>query len=72
MYFIFFQNVYFSEFGQITPEVNSILQVGMMSVFFGGLYGGFINSKHAYEDFMINNTATSFKSHLEAKVSKVL
>lgn len=48
--------------------MNTILQVGMMSVFVGGIYGGFKYSKLAYEDFMTNNTATSFKTHFEAKV----
>lgn len=62
--------LFFSEFGQTTPEVNSILQVGMMSVFAGGIYGGYLYSKIAYEEFMTNNTATKFTDHLDAKVCR--
>ncbi|KAG5889237.1 hypothetical protein JTB14_006373 [Gonioctena quinquepunctata] len=55
------------EFGNVTHEANSILQVGAMSVFVGALYGGVVNSRVAYLEFMKNNEATSFKSHLDAK-----
>lgn len=41
----------------------------MVSVLFGGVYGGFIGSKEAYEKFMTNHTATTFETHLEAKVN---
>lgn len=39
-----------------------------MSIFVGALYGGVINSKAAYLEFMRSNEATSFANHLEAKV----
>ncbi|XP_018579112.1 RPII140-upstream gene protein [Anoplophora glabripennis] len=55
------------EFGNVSREVNSILQVGVFSLFIGGVYGGVINSRSAYLEFMQNNEATSFKSHLDAK-----
>lgn len=60
--------IYFSEFGNISQEANSILQVGAMSTFIGAIYGGVINSRSAYLEFMQNNQATTFKSHLDAKV----
>lgn len=65
---IYFTVIYFSEFGNISQEANSILQVGTMSMFIGALYGGVINSRSAYLEFMRNNEATAFKSHLDAKV----
>ncbi|CAH1112808.1 unnamed protein product [Psylliodes chrysocephalus] len=56
-----------NEFGNLTNEVNSILQVACMSIFVGALYGGVINSRAAYLEFMRSNEATSFANHLEAK-----
>ncbi|KAJ8964855.1 hypothetical protein NQ314_004573 [Rhamnusium bicolor] len=56
------------EFGNISHEANSVLQVAAMSTFIGSIYGGVINSRVAYMEFMRNNEATAFKSHLEAKV----
>jgi hypothetical protein len=58
----------FSEFGNISPELNAVLQAGFMGMFIGACYGGFVNSKVAYTDFMERNEATVFKSHFEAKV----
>ncbi|CAH1170376.1 unnamed protein product [Phaedon cochleariae] len=55
------------EFGSISKEVSSILQVAAMSTFIGGMYGGIINSRTAYLEFMKNNEATKFTTHLEAK-----
>lgn len=55
------------EFGSISPELNSVYQAGFTGFLFGALYGGFINSRTAYEDFMNNNQASAFKSHLDAK-----
>ena len=34
----------------------------------GAIYGGIIQSRVAYVNFMENNQATAFKSHLDAKV----
>lgn len=58
----------FSEFGGISYELSSILQVASLSLFMGGLYGGISYSKEAYIEFIKNNQATAFKSHLDAKV----
>lgn len=40
-----------------------------MGFVLGAVYGGIIQSRKAYMDFMENNQATAFKSHLDAKVS---
>ncbi|XP_057657999.1 RPII140-upstream gene protein [Diorhabda carinulata] len=55
------------EFGNLTNEVTSILQVAAMSSFIGAIYGGVINSRSAYLEFMRSNEATSFENHLDAK-----
>ncbi|KAJ8945038.1 hypothetical protein NQ318_019033, partial [Aromia moschata] len=55
------------EFDNLSVEAQSILQVGALSMFIGGIYGGVIQSRVAYMEFMQNNQATSFKDHLEAK-----
>ncbi|KAB0794775.1 hypothetical protein PPYR_11614 [Photinus pyralis] len=55
------------DFGRITPELQSIINVGCASCFLGMLYGGITNTRETYIDFVKNNQATSFKSHLEAK-----
>jgi hypothetical protein len=57
-----------SEFGNISPELNAALQAGFMGMFIGACYGGIVNSKVAYTDFMERNEATVFKSHFDAKV----
>ncbi|XP_036324607.1 RPII140-upstream gene protein [Rhagoletis pomonella] len=55
------------EFGSISSELNSVYQSGFVGFLFGAVYGGVINSRTAYMDFMENNQATAFKSHLDAK-----
>ncbi|KAJ8920116.1 hypothetical protein NQ315_011772 [Exocentrus adspersus] len=55
------------EFGNVSKEMNSVLQVGALSMFIGAMYGGVINSRSAYLEFMRTHEATSFKSHLDAK-----
>ncbi|VEN48696.1 unnamed protein product [Callosobruchus maculatus] len=55
------------EFGNVSPEANTILQVAAMSIFVGSIYGGVVNSRGAYIEFMKNNQATSFINHFEAK-----
>lgn len=63
------ENIYiFSEFGDLSPELNSIFQVGCLSIFCGSIYGGVMSTKTTYIDFMQNNQATMFRDHLEAKV----
>lgn len=66
MKYINIENV-FSEFNEISPELNSILNVGFLSTVVGAIYGGIMDSKEAYINFMKNNQATAFKTHLEAK-----
>ncbi|KDR16313.1 RPII140-upstream gene protein [Zootermopsis nevadensis] len=55
------------EFGNLSPELNAAIQSGIMGIFIGACYGGIINSKNAYTDFIERNEATVFKNHLEAK-----
>lgn len=62
----------FSEFGKLSPELNSVLQMGFFATFIGALYGGINHSKVAYLNFIDNNQATSFKNHFEAKVRNIM
>ncbi|XP_067616664.1 RPII140-upstream gene protein isoform X2 [Eurosta solidaginis] len=55
------------EFGSISSELNSIYQAGFVGFLFGAIYGGVTKSRIAYLNFMENNQATAFKSHLDAK-----
>ncbi|XP_050331013.1 RPII140-upstream gene protein [Bactrocera neohumeralis] len=55
------------EFGSISSELNSIYQAGFVGFLFGAIYGGVIQSRAAYLNFMESNQATAFKSHLDAK-----
>lgn len=55
------------EFGNISPEIFSVLQTAFLGSFFGGCYGGFLFSRKAYMEFIERNQATAFTSHLEAK-----
>ncbi|XP_069703295.1 RPII140-upstream gene protein isoform X2 [Periplaneta americana] len=55
------------EFGNISPELNSACQAAFLGTFIGACYGGVLNSKIAYTDFMERNEATIFKNHLDAK-----
>lgn len=48
------------------------MQVGIFSFMFGAVYGGLRQGQQAYTQFMENNTATTFNTHLEAKVSRYL
>lgn len=53
----------------MSSELNAVYQAGFLGMFSGALYGGFLNSRNAYFDFMDTNQATAFKSHLDAKVN---
>jgi len=55
------------EFGSMSSEINSIYQSAFMGFLTGAVWGGFIQSRAAYVEFMENNQATAFKSHLDAK-----
>ncbi|XP_055677058.1 RPII140-upstream gene protein [Lutzomyia longipalpis] len=51
----------------VSPELTSMNQAGLIGMFVGACYGGFLHSRKAYVDFMERNLATSFASHLDAK-----
>jgi len=55
------------EFGYISPELNSIRQAGFLGLMVGAIYGGFVDSRIAYMNFMERNQATAFEHHFEAK-----
>ncbi|KAH8388360.1 hypothetical protein KR093_005109 [Drosophila rubida] len=55
------------EFGSISSELNSIYQAGFLGFLVGAIYGGVTQSRVGYMNFMENNQATAFKSHLDAK-----
>ncbi|XP_014258555.1 RPII140-upstream gene protein isoform X2 [Cimex lectularius] len=55
------------EFGNLSPEMVTILQTAFLSAFFGAFYGGFTHSREAYLRFIERNDATKFVDHFEAK-----
>ncbi|KAK4875098.1 hypothetical protein RN001_011520 [Aquatica leii] len=55
------------DFGRISSELHSIIQISCFSTVFGIFYGGIVYSREAYIDFMKNNQATAFTSHFDAK-----
>ncbi|XP_055526178.1 RPII140-upstream gene protein [Wyeomyia smithii] len=55
------------EFGRISSEVNAIYQAGFLGFLVGACYGGFIQSRVSYMNFMERNQATAFQSSFEAK-----
>ncbi|KAL5285939.1 TIMMDC1 family protein [Megaselia abdita] len=55
------------EFGTISAELNSVYQAGLFGALVGCIYGGIIQSREAYVDFLEKNQATAFKDHLDAK-----
>lgn len=61
-------NYIFSEFNNISHEMNYIYQSTACSVLAGVVYGGITNSRAAYIKFMENNQATAFDNTFEAKV----
>ncbi|XP_063704551.1 RPII140-upstream gene protein [Culicoides brevitarsis] len=56
-----------SEFGELSPELNSIRQACLFGGFVGIMYGGFVDSRISYMNFMERNQATAFDNHFEAK-----
>ncbi|XP_048524420.1 RPII140-upstream gene protein isoform X2 [Dendroctonus ponderosae] len=56
-----------SEFGTVSPEANSILQSGCMGIVVGAIYGGIVQGKSGYEEFMRNNEVTKFRTPFEAQ-----
>lgn len=67
MYTVFILGIY-SEFGRMSTEINSIYQAGFFGLLAGAIYGGFIDSRIAYMNFMERNQATVYTSTFEAKV----
>lgn len=57
----------FSEYGEISPELNSIRSAALFGGFVGVMYGGFVDSRISYMNFMERNQATAFENHYEAK-----
>ncbi|XP_058062256.1 RPII140-upstream gene protein [Anopheles bellator] len=55
------------EFGRVSTELNSIYQAGFIGFLFGACYGGFVDSRVAYMNFMERNQATAFESSFHAK-----
>lgn len=58
-----------SDYGLPSPELVTVKQSTFFGMFLGAAYGGFTYSRYAYLDFMERNQATTFTSHLEAKVN---
>uniref|UniRef100_A0A336M3E5 Complex I assembly factor TIMMDC1, mitochondrial n=1 Tax=Culicoides sonorensis TaxID=179676 RepID=A0A336M3E5_CULSO len=56
-----------NEFNEITPEMHSIKQAAFFGGFVGIMYGGFVDSRISYMNFMERNQATAFENHFEAK-----
>ncbi|XP_055616285.1 RPII140-upstream gene protein [Toxorhynchites rutilus septentrionalis] len=57
----------FDEFGRMSSELNAIYQAGFLGFFVGACYGGFVDSRVSYMNFMERNQATAFQSSFEAK-----
>ncbi|KAK9505734.1 hypothetical protein O3M35_009722 [Rhynocoris fuscipes] len=55
------------EYGSISPELSTIYQTTFFTAFVGACYGGFMQSRQAYLQFIERNQATSFVDHYEAK-----
>uniref|UniRef100_T1HU93 Complex I assembly factor TIMMDC1, mitochondrial n=1 Tax=Rhodnius prolixus TaxID=13249 RepID=T1HU93_RHOPR len=55
------------EFGTISPELSTICQSTFFTVFVGACYGGFVQSREAYLQFIERNQASQFVDHYEAK-----
>ncbi|XP_066249249.1 RPII140-upstream gene protein [Euwallacea similis] len=57
----------FDEFGNVTHELHTVMQAASLSMLIGVIYGGTRQGRHAYEQFIKNNEATTFSTPLEAK-----
>lgn len=60
-------NLFCSESGTISPELNSIYTIGFGGMFVGGIYGGILQAKIANWNFRETNEATLYDSSLAAK-----
>ena len=57
-----------SEFGGVSPELDSTFSAGTMGLVAGFFIGGLPASKNEYNNFIDRNKAGQFESHFEAKV----
>ncbi|KAK7075645.1 Complex I assembly factor timmdc1, mitochondrial [Halocaridina rubra] len=57
----------YDEFGDPSPELQTVTQSGIMGFFTGSVIGGTIHSRENYMKFMERNQASAFYSHLDAK-----
>lgn len=62
-----FQFLFFSEYGRLSREVANVISITQNSSMFGVFAGITIFSKNTFMDFIENNRATHFKSHIDAK-----
>ncbi|XP_023288637.1 RPII140-upstream gene protein [Orussus abietinus] len=60
---VFSQN----EFGDLSPELANIVQGTSCATLLGGCIGAFVYSRTAFINFIENNQATQFQSHIDAK-----
>lgn len=58
-----------SEFGNLSMELVTIMNVSALSLFVGAIYGGVNYSRNTYVNFIKNNQATAFRDPIDAKVS---
>ncbi|XP_077284990.1 RPII140-upstream gene protein [Arctopsyche grandis] len=62
------KNIYrLDEFDSISSELQYIVRSATYAAFFGGAYGGFIESRSAYIKFMEKNNATIYDNMYQAK-----
>jgi len=55
------------EYGKLSNGLNSILQTTFITGFFGACYGGFLQSREAYLNFIERNHGTKFTDQYDAK-----
>ncbi|XP_068222763.1 RPII140-upstream gene protein [Palaemon carinicauda] len=55
------------EYGDISPELQMVIQGVTMGLFFGTMIGGSIYSRESYLRFIETNQATTFYGHVDAK-----
>lgn len=56
-----------NEYGDLRPELATATQMSTLCILGGMMFGGYLNARVAWINFMENNHATMFASHLEAK-----
>ncbi|KAK0167012.1 hypothetical protein PV327_004466 [Microctonus hyperodae] len=56
-----------NKYGQLTPELITVIHMTFCSTLGGILLGAYLNGKRAFQDFMENNQATQFANQMDAK-----